>query len=194
MNKFVLWLILWIGILFASPALAANVFEIDPVHSSFVFSVQAAMISQVYGGFSSSSGTITYDPNDVTSFEAKVTIEVVDINTFHRQRDDVLKGQDFFDIQNFPEITFVSKSLDNNNVIVGDLTIRGVTREVSIPVSISGPHVAPGNRGTALAIIGQLAIKRSDYGMTWNFNLGDEKVFLVGEDVQLYISILAMKN
>jgi polyisoprenoid-binding protein YceI len=137
------------GALTASPA-AADSFKIDPAHSSAQFSVTHLMISTVRGEFLTLSGTIEYDGNDVSSIKADVTIDPASITTRNEYRDKDLKSDHFFDVAKFPTLTFKSKKAvagaNGGFQLVGDLTMHGVTKEVTLDAT--GPSkVIKGQRG-----------------------------------------------
>ncbi len=122
--------------------MAAIVYDIDPTHSSAHFSVRHLMISNVKGEFTKVAGTVTYDPNDPKAAKVEATIDVASLHTRDEQRDGHLKSPDFFDIAKFPEIKFVSKSVEPDGhgeyLVKGDMTIHGVTQEVALQVE--GAH------------------------------------------------------
>lgn len=194
MKKFIQLFVLITGILMASQAFAADVYTIDTAHSTFAFTIKHLMVSYVSGGFSQSEGNVTYDPNDMAAFEAKATIQTGSINTLNKQRDDHLKGPDFFDAAKFPTITFVTKKIvtqENRSTLVGDLTIKGVTKEVSIPVTISGPVESPMG-GTVIGVNGQFFLNRQDFGISWNKSL-DKGGVVLSDEVTITFSIEAKK-
>jgi polyisoprenoid-binding protein YceI len=151
---------------------AADVWQIDTNHSSTQFSVTHMMIATVRGGFGKTSGTIEYDGKDVSSIKADVTIDATTIDTANDKRDGHLKSPDFFDVANNPTITFKSKKVVPGKggafQLVGDLTMHGVTKEVTLDVT--GPSkVIKGGRGESR--VGASAtgkINRQDFGVKWN--------------------------
>ena len=119
----------------ARPALAANQWQIDPSHSSAGFSVRHMMVTTVRGTLGPISGTVEYDGKDVRSIKADVRIDVKHLTTQNAKRDDHLRSDDFFDAANHPYITFKSKRVEAGAGgafrLIGDLTIRGNTKEVA---------------------------------------------------------------
>ena len=113
-------------------------YQIDPVHSSAHFSVRHLMISNVRGEFAKVTGTVIYDPKNLKASSVEATIDATSINTHEPKRDDHLKSPDFFDVAKFPTLTFKSKRVEKAGKgklrVRGDLTIRGVTREVVLEV------------------------------------------------------------
>ena len=135
----------------ASFVLAAPVFtravtwEMDPAHSSFQFKVRHMTVSNVKGDFRKSRGVVTIDDRDITQMKIEVAIEGTSVNTGHPQRDEHLRGPDFFDVAKYPALTVVSKKVikaDTGKLrVTGDLTIHGVTREITVEVEGPIPEV-----------------------------------------------------
>ncbi len=181
-------LVMFIALLTAPMVFAADTYTIDPAHTSFGFTVKHMMISNVPGEFDKFSGQIMYSPADLANSKADVTIDVNSINTRIDKRDAHLKSPDFFDAAKFPTITFVSTKF-TPTAITGNLTMKGVTKEVTIPVTISGP-VKTMMGGNAIGITGSVTINRQDYGINWNKTL-DQGGFAVSNDVLITISVEA---
>ena len=179
--------IMFAALLTTSIVFAADTYTIDPAHTSFDFTVRHMMISNVPGEFDQFSGQIVYDPKDLANSSANVTINVNSINTHIDKRDAHLKSPDFFDAAKFPTITFVSTKF-TATAITGNLTMKGVTKEVTIPVTISGPVNEMGHQ--AIGITGSLTVNRQDYGVNWNKTL-DQGCLAVSNDVYITISIEA---
>src|SRR5882757_6027855 len=147
-------------------------YVIDPAHSTADFRVRHLMISNVRGEFSGISGTVVFDPKNPANSKIEATIDATTINTREPQRDAHLKSADFFDVEKYPNLTFVSKSARSTAkdklVIVGDLTIHGTTREVALEVTdITEEQKDPWGK-TRIGATASTKIKRSDFGMTWN--------------------------
>ena len=181
-------LVILVALLTTSSVFAADTYTIDPAHTSFGFTVKHMMISNVPGEFDKFNGQIIYDPADLANSKAQVTIDVSSINTHMGQRDTHLKSPDFFDVAKFPTITFVSTNF-SPMAITGNLTMKGVTKEVRIPVTISGP-VKTMTGGQAIGITGSVTINRQDYGINWNKVL-DQGGLAVSNDVLITVSIEA---
>lgn len=192
MDKVIRCAVVVFGLLVAGRVYAADVYSIDPVHSSLGFTVKHLMVSTVPGTFDDLQGTITYDPAVSADFKADVSVQAASVNTRNSKRDDHLRSPDFFDAAKFPTITFVAKSLtgaEGKYTLAGDLTLKGVTKEVSIPVTIEGP--AKGMKGESIiGLSGQLTINRQDYGVIWNKALDNGGV-AVSNDVNISINIEA---
>jgi polyisoprenoid-binding protein YceI len=179
------------SLLMTSVVFAADTYVIDPAHTSFGFTAIHMMISKVPGEFEKFSGTITYDPQDLANSKANISIDVNSINTRTEQRDHHLRSPDFFDAAKYPTITFVSTKF-TPGYITGKLTMKDVTKDITIPVSILGPAKTMGDR-QAIGISGSITINRQDYGINWNKNLDQGGVF-VSNDILLTINIEADKQ
>jgi len=191
MRQKVLALVMLCTLLTASKVFAVDTYDIDPNHTSFGFSVQHMMISNVPGEFDKFSGQIMYSPTDLANSKADITIDVNSINTRIDKRDAHLKSPDFFDAVKYPTITFVSTKF-TPTAITGNLTMKGLAQVVTIPVTISGP-VKTMMGGDAIGITGSVTVNRQDWGITWNKNL-DTGGVAVSDNVVITISIEADKK
>jgi polyisoprenoid-binding protein YceI len=177
------------------PSAAADVWQIDGAHSSAQFSVTHLMISTVRGEFGKLSGTIEFDGKDVASIKADATIDATTINTHNDKRDGHLKSPDFFDVAKFPAITFKSKKVVPGAAgtfkLVGDLTMHGVTKEVTLDGT--GPSkVIKGMGGESrVAASASTKVNRQDFGVKWNHDLDGGGV-VVSDDVAITIEIEAL--
>lgn len=169
---------------------------IDPTHSSVEFAVKHLMISTVRGRFKDVAGAIVFDPAapDGASIEARIA--VASVETGAADRDNHLRSGDFFDAENHPELTFVSRRVepkgDDRFAVVGDLTIRGVTREVTLDVEREGEAIDPwGGRRTAATATTR--VNRKDFGLTWNQTL-ETGGFLVGDDIRITLHVQAVAD
>lgn len=169
--------------------------NIDPAHSEAQFTVRHMMISRVRGHFGKISGTIELDAHDLRQSSVEVTIDVSSIDTREPQRDAHLRSADFFDAETFPTITFKSRRIadvkDDTFTIVGDLTIRGVTREVALHVASEGRGKDPWG-GERAGFSATTKIRRSDFGLTWNQLLETGGV-AVGDEVKISIDVELVK-
>jgi polyisoprenoid-binding protein YceI len=163
--------------------------NIDASHSEVGFKVKHLMISTVKGSFTTVMGTAEGELNNLN---ISVTIDPTSINTNDENRDGHLKGADFFDVENFPSIDFVANNVNvNNGAITGEMTIKGVTKEVTLALDYNGKGVDPwGNVKHGFEISGK--INRNDFGLTWNAALEAGGV-LVSEEVTLTIDIQAVE-
>jgi len=172
-------------------AFAADEYKIDPVHSSVRFTVKHMMVSTVPGRFGDFTGTIVYDDKDLSKSSVNVTIKSASISTDNSQRDTHLKSADFLDVEKFPEITFLSKSVAKKGdgfVAHGTLTIRGVAKDVDLPFTLSGPVNA--GRGKMVGADASLTINRMDYGVSWSKALDGGGV-VVSNDVKIELNVEA---
>ena len=175
-----------------SPSRAqATTWQIDTAHSAATFSVRHLMISTVRGEFSKLTGVVTLDEKDMTKSSVEVTIDATTINTREPRRDTHLKSADFFDVANHPTMTFRSKQIttagEGRWKMTGDLTIRGVTKEVAFDVEGPSPPLQMGNamiRGAAATV----KINRKDFGVAWNRTLETGTV-VVGDEVTISIDL-----
>ncbi len=185
----------WIVLFMVMTGFAGDRYQIDPVHSSIGFTVRHMVIANVKGYFKEFSGTIIYDENDITRSSVSVTIKTASINTENPKRDAHLRSPDFFDAEKYPEITFKSKRIlkeKDGYIAVGDLTMRGVTREIRIPFQILGKVTDPwGN--TRLGVEASLKLNRHDYGISWSQTL-DNGGLVVGDEVKIDLNIEAVKQ
>jgi polyisoprenoid-binding protein YceI len=164
---------------------------LDASHSHVSFSVRHMMISNVRGEFGKASGEATYDADRPEQSQINVSIDVASINTREEKRDAHLRSPDFFDVANHPTMTFASKAVQRKGdalEVVGDLTIRGTTREVKLAVDeITGEHSDPwGNQRVGASA--RTKIRRSDFGMRWNAALEAGGV-LVGDEVTIQLEV-----
>ena len=163
--------------------------SLDPHHTSVAFSAKHLGVATVRGRFGQVTADLELDdPNDPTTGSGTVTVQAASITTGSEQRDGHLKSADFLDVEKYPEIVFKLKSVapDGDQFkVTGDLTIKGVTKEITLDYEHSGSVVDPfGNVKVGGTLTG--TINRSDWGLTWNVPLGGGG-FLVGEKLKLEI-------
>jgi polyisoprenoid-binding protein YceI len=153
------------------PVLGPNEWNIDSAHSIASFTVTHLMVSTVPGSFGKTSGKITYDGKNVSSITADVTIDATTISTNNERRDTHLKSPDFFEVAKYPTLTFKSKKVIPGAAgkfkLVGDLTIRDVTKEVTLDVEGPTPAVNAG-RNFVIGANATTTINRSEWGLKWN--------------------------
>ena len=158
---------------------------IDQAHSEIGFKVKHLMISTVKGNFRTFSGGVSED-GDVT-----VSMNVSSINTCNLDRDNHLKSADFFNSEEYPTIEFAGKMSEDMNSIVGEITIKGITKQIVLDVDYNGQGVDPwGNTKHGWEISG--VINRNDFGLTWNAPLETGGV-LVSEEVKLNLDVQMME-
>lgn len=165
--------------------------QIDPAHTEINFSARHMMISKVRGSFETFSGSVTFDPADLAKGSVEVSIDTTSINTRNEQRDGHLKSPDFLDAENFPNITFKSTGAaltgSNAGTLSGDLTIRGVTKPVTLDVEYGGTAQSPWGT-TSAGFSASTKINRKEWGLTWNQALETGGV-LVGEEIAINLEV-----
>jgi polyisoprenoid-binding protein YceI len=175
--------------------LTSGTYTVDPSHSRVGFVARHAMVTKVRGSFNEFEATAQIDAEDITRSTAQVTINVDSIDTRNEQRDGHLRSNDFLDIANHPQITFVSTSVTpvSGDVVrvTGDLTIKGESRPVTVDFTFEGAATDPfGNERVGFE--GSVVINRKDWGITWNAALEAGGV-LVSEKITLEFEISAIK-
>lgn len=169
---------------------------IDPGHSHVGFSVRHMMVSNTRGSFEKFSGTIVGDPDHPAGAKIDVTIDAASLNTQNPKRDDHLRSADFFDVAKYPTITFQSKRVDKRADgslrVIGDLTMRGVTKEVVLDVDGPTPAIQVG-AATRIGASATTKLNRRDFGLTWNRVLEAGGV-TVGDEVKITIELELIKN
>lgn len=172
------------------PVLGPNQWQVDGSHSSANFSVRHLMVSTVRGQLGPVSGTVEYDGKDVRTIKADVTIDVKAINTQNANRDNDLRGTEFFDAAKYPTITFKSKRVEPGTggafKLIGDLTVRSTTKEVALDVEAPAP-VTKGMKGFVTGTTATTKIKRLEYGLRYNSMV--EAGPVVGDEVTITIDI-----
>lgn len=171
-------------------------YTIDPSHSRVGFVARHAMVTKVRGGFNEFSGTFKADGNDPSNSSVQLVIKTDSIDTRNADRDAHLRSNDFFAMEEHPEIRFTSTSItpagDDRFEVTGDLTLRGVTKPVTIDLEFTGSAVDPwGN--TRVGFEGSTVVNRRDWGLNWNAAL-DAGGVLVSEKVTLEFEISATRD
>ncbi len=171
-------------------------YALDTTHSRIGFVARHAMVTKVRGAFNEFEGTATLDFDDVTRSSASVTIAAASIDTRNAQRDAHLRSNDFLGMDEHPRITFVASGVAPTGVssfeLTGDLTIKGVTKSVTVPFGFEGAATDPfGNLRAGFE--GSVTINRKDYGIAWNAALETGGV-LVSEKVVLEFEVSAVKD
>jgi polyisoprenoid-binding protein YceI len=171
-------------------------YTLDTAHSRVGFVARHAMVTKVRGSFNEFEGSTVIDGADPSKSSVNITVQVDSVDTRNAQRDGHLRTNDFLDIEKFPQITFTSTSITheggNDFQLTGDLTIKGVTKSVTIPVEFQGTAKDPfGN--DRIGFEGSTVIVRSDYGITYNAALETGGV-LVSDKITLEFEISAIKN
>ena len=180
-------------VLAVAPAQAAD-YQLDPPHSAVGFAVKHLTVSTVRGGFGEFTGAFNVDEADFTKSSFEVRIKSASINTQSERRDNHLRSPDFFDVASHPEIVFKSKRIEKSGdayVAIGDLTIRGVTREVPLRFTAAGP-IRMGGR-SVIGVEGSTTINRHDFGVSWSRAL-DGGGLVVADDVRIELSVELIKT
>jgi polyisoprenoid-binding protein YceI len=166
--------------------------NIDPVHSVAEFKVKHMMISNVKGQFAVITGSMTLDTNDIANSRIEASADAASLNTRDAQRDAHLKSPDFFDVENYPTLKFLSTRVapkgEGELTVSGNLTIRGVTREVIFHVEGPTPPGKDPWGNTRLGLSATTKINRKDFGLNWNAAL-EAGGFLVGEEVTITLDL-----
>jgi polyisoprenoid-binding protein YceI len=173
----------------------ADTYKIDPVHSSIRFKVRH-FFSYVNGSFGKFEGTIQFDPDQPEKSSVTAKIETASINTGNEKRDGDLRSPMFFDVAKYPAIIFQSKKVRQTGPdtaeVVGDLTLHGVTKEITLQVKFLGKGKGMGGKSISGWQVTPDPIKRSDYGLTWSKMV--EGTAVVGEEVTISIDVEADKE
>lgn len=185
------------------PALAAaepRLFGFDKSHSEIGFDIRH-FFTKVHGRFNDYAGSISYDPAHLEASTVSVSIADSSIYTANERRDSDLRGPDFFDVTKSPTMTFKSTKVipgkdASHFQVAGDLTMRGVTKPVTLDVEFlgMGPVAISGrSMGTQAGFVGKTTIKRQDWGLTWNRTL-DQGGMMLGDDVEITLNIAAVSQ
>lgn len=171
-----------------------GIWTIDPDHSVAAFAVKHLKIAYVRGQFNKISGTVTFDPADITKTAAEATIDAASLITGIKKRDDHVMSADFIEASAFPFITFRStkvKSVGENRAkLTGDLTIRGITKPVTLDVEFSGPVKSPYGGEITMGFSASATVDRFAYGVSWN-EVMEDGGFMIDKDVKITIDIEA---
>jgi polyisoprenoid-binding protein YceI len=173
-----------------------GVYEFDKNHSNIGFRIKHMGLAEVPGSFTDYTGTINYDATDVTKSSVQFAAKVTSINTGVEPRDKHLRTADFFEVEKFPEMTFKSKRIekksDNQFVAYGDFTLKGVTKEISLPFTINN-FLKDQRGGIKIGVSAVTTINRQDYGITWGKTL-DNGILALDNNVQVNLQIEAAKQ
>ena len=173
-----------------SQATRQTQWQLDPAHSAAHFSVRHLMISNVRGEFTKLTGNAQIDPADPAKSAVEITIEAGSLNTREPQRDEHLRSPDFFDVASYPTLTFRSKRVEPLGAetfkLIGDLTIRGVTRQVTFDVEGPTPSVKDPWGNVRAGVTASAKVNRKDFGLVWNA-LTEAGGVVVGDEVKITI-------
>ena len=176
-------------------ATEVTTWKIDPAHTNVEFAAKHMMITTVRGHFGKVEGEIHLDEQDLSNSTAEATIETPSINTGVEQRDAHLRSADFLDVEKYPTLTFKSRSLKGSGdefKLVGDLTIRGTTKPITLDVTLEGRAKDPWG-GERLGFTAVTKIDRREFGLTWNQAL-EAGGILVANDIKITIEGQAVKQ
>jgi polyisoprenoid-binding protein YceI len=177
------------------PTTLTGQYRIDSAHSRVGFVARHAMVTKVRGSFNEFEGEGYFDADDPSKSNLQLTIQAASIDTRHADRDAHLRSNDFFDMETYPQIRFVSTAVeavdDGDYRVTGDLTIKDVTKPVTVDFEFTGTATDPyGNQ--RLGLEGGVSINRKDWGVNWNAALEAGGV-LVSEKVTLEFDVSAVK-
>jgi polyisoprenoid-binding protein YceI len=179
-----------------SAGAATSEWKLDPQHSSAQFAVRHLAISTVRGAFSKVTGTVALDDKDITKSTVDISIDVSTVDTREPARDNDLRSDRFFDVAHFPTMTFKSRKVEQvapgKLKVTGDLTIRGVTKEVVLDVDGPTAPVKDPWGNQRVAVNATTKINRQDYGVKWNATMDNGGV-VVGDDVNITIDAELVK-
>lgn len=171
----------------------SGTYTIDPTHSRIGFVARHAMVTKVRGSFNEFEGSGQLDASNPANSSLQLSIKAASIDTRNPDRDGHLRSNDFFDMEKHPLITFASTSIANNGQtfsVTGDLTIKGVTKQITVDFEYTGTAVDPfGN--TRIGLEGSTTVNRKDWGITWNAAL-DAGGVLVSEKITLEFDVSAI--
>lgn len=169
----------------------AHDWTVDAVHSSVLFKVKHVNVSWFFGRFIDYEGKIHFDPADPAKDEVELSVKTESVRTWSRERDDHLKSPDFFNVAEFPLMTFRSKAVEKVGEdrfrVTGDFTLHGVTKEIAVEVEKTGEGTGIGGE-PRIGFYAEFRIKRSDYGMTTYVAEG-----AVGDEVTIILSLEAAR-
>lgn len=178
-----------------SPQTTTGDYTIDPSHSRIGFVARHAMVTKVRGSFNEFTGTGHFDAADPSNISLELTIEAASIDTRNADRDGHLRSNDFFAMEQYPQITFRSTDVEANGDgyrVTGDLTIKDTTKPVTVDFDYEGAAVDPfGNQ--RIGFEGSTTINRKDWGVVWNAPLEAGGV-LVGEKIKLEFEVSAIRS
>ena len=176
------------GFMIAGPL--ASTYTVDKSHSYVGFKVRHLGIANVKGNFTDYEASVTMDGDDISTLQAEATIQTASIDTENERRDNHLRSDDFFNAEQFPALTFKSKGVRNINgstfELVGDLTIRDVTKEVVLEAEFLGSGMMRDTKKVGFQA--ETVISRFDYNLKWN-NLTEAGGLVVGEDVTILLEL-----
>ena len=169
-------------------------YDVDPDHSSIEFSVAHMVVSKTKGRFTDYKGFVEMDPEGLKIKEIEAVINTASVTTMHEKRDGHIKNEDFFNVEKYPTMTYkmkYSRKEGDNIIAIGDLTMLGVTREVTLTGKFNGLVKDPGGN-TRAGFTAEGKLNRKDFGMNWS-KLLDSGGMVVGDDITLKLEIECIK-
>ena len=190
-------LIVLVVVIAAPLAASADTWQIDPVHTTVGFSVRHMTISTVRGQFNKVAGTITANDNDPATAAIEATIDTASIDTRSADRDSDLKSPNFLDVAKYPTMTFKSKKVEaagpGKYNVVGELTLHGVTKEVTLAVEVADAPIKDPWGNTRAGAFATTSISRKDFGLMWN-KMIEAGGAVIGDAVSVEINVEAVKK
>jgi polyisoprenoid-binding protein YceI len=185
--RFMFVVALFVGLAALAGAIQAADFQIDPVHTSLIYRIRHLQSSYSYGRFNKPAGTFSYDAAAPEKTRFELTVSPADIDSGDPQRDTHLKSPDFFNARQYPTITFkstsVKKAADGKLEVTGNLTLHGVTKPLTVPLTYVGTTPGGGATGpTRVGFEGMVEFKRSDFGM-------NQLLEAAGDEVRMIVSL-----
>ncbi|HTW18715.1 MAG TPA: YceI family protein [Mycobacteriales bacterium] len=179
-----------------APVSVTGDYDLDSAHSRIGFAAKHAMVTTVRGAFTGYTATVHLDEENVANSSARIEIDATSIDTANSQRDDHIRGADFFEVEKYPTITFVSTAAeqtdDDTYVLTGDLTIRGISKPVAVTFEKTGAAVDPwGN--FRVGFEGAGTINRTDWGVSFNAPIGTGGL-LVSEKIKLEFDLALVRK
>ncbi|GIU80962.1 MAG: polyisoprenoid-binding protein [Acidobacteria bacterium] len=173
----------------------AGTYAFDKAHSFIGFRVKHLGLIDVSGYFRDFTGTINYDEKDITKSSVEFSAAVASIDTGVAARDNHLRSADFFEVEKYPQLTFKSTKVEkkgNGYIITGDLTIKGVTKQISFPFEITGFIANDPRSGGRMGVAAETVINRRDFGINYGGNLPNGTP-MIGDEVKVSLQIEAIK-
>jgi polyisoprenoid-binding protein YceI len=174
--------------------MALTKYSYDPTHSSVAFVARHLVFTKVHGTFSKWNGTLELDLADLNKSKVAVEIQTASVDTREEKRDAHLRSADFFDVEKFPTMRFVATRIEKRGdryAMTGDLTIKDVTKPVTLETSFEGTQKDPWG-GDRVAFTAATKVQRKDWGLSWNVALEAGGV-LVGETIEIVLDIQAVQ-
>ena len=174
----------------------SGTYNFDKNHSVIAFKVKHNGLIEIPGFFRDFTGTITYDAKDTSKSSVNFAAKVTSIDTGVVNRDNHLRNADFFEVEKYPELTFKSTKVEkkgNGWVVTGDLTMKGVTRSVTIPFNLTGFLPGGQRSGPRMGVTGTTTINRRDFGVNWGNNIPGTSTPVVADNVDIILQIEAVQ-